>query len=194
MPSRDEMEIHRSRLLTMLTTLSYERREVTLASGRKSDFYIDCRQTTLNAEGAYLVGAVIYGMIAGMELDGVGGPTMGADPIATAVSLTSYMAKRPLPAFIIRKEPKSHGLGAWIEGKRNLKAGARVVIVEDVVTTGGSSIKAAKRAEEEGLEIVAIVAIVDRDEGGAEMIREAGYDFKAIFTKGDIVKEEQGRS
>ncbi len=119
---------------------------------------------------------------------------MGADPIATAVSLVSYMDKRPLPAFIIRKEPKSHGLGAWIEGKRNLYEAARVVIVEDVVTTGGSSIKAAKRAEEEGLEVVAIVAIVDRDEGGAETIREAGYDFMAIFTRGDIVKEEQRRS
>ena len=190
----EEREKLKARLLTILKELSCEKREVTLASGKQSDFYIDCRQTTLNPEGAHLVGQVIWDIVSGMELDGVGGPTMGADPIATAVSLASYRDGRPLPAFIIRKEPKTHGLGVWIEGKKNLKEGARVAIVEDVVTTGGSSIKAARKAEDEGMKVVAIVAIVDRDEGGAAKIDEAGYPFTALFKKGDITGEGGGRT
>ncbi len=186
MDSRNVRE-ERRRLLEIIKEKSYEKREVTLASGRKSDFYIDCRQTTLNPEGAYLVGRVIYDMIRGMDIDAVGGPTMGADPIATAISIVSYIEGRPLPAFIVRKEPKSHGLGLWLEGTKNVRNGGRVVIVEDVVTTGSSSIKAVKRVEEEGLVVKAIVAVVDREESGADNIVDAGYDFRSIFTKTDIV-------
>jgi orotate phosphoribosyltransferase len=112
---------------------------------------------------------------------------MGADPIATAVSVVSQIEGNPLPAFIVRKEPKKHGLGQWIEGKKNLASGANVAIVEDVVTTGGSSLQAVKRVEEEGLKVVAVFAMVDREEGGAEKIKGAGYEFKAIFTKRDVV-------
>jgi len=99
----------------------------------------------------------------------------------------SQIEGNPLPAFIVRKEPKKHGLGQWIEGKKNLAKGAKVAIVEDVVTTGGSSVQAVKRAEEEGLKVVAVFAVVDREEGGSEKIKQAGYEFKAIFTKKDIV-------
>lgn len=187
--SRSLIKTFRDRLLQIIREKSYEKKEVTLASGRKSDFYIDCRQTTLHPEGAYLVGKIFYDMIkkSGLRIEAVGGPTMGADPIATAISLISHLEGNPMPAFIVRKEPKKHGLGQWIEGKKNLENGANVAIVEDVVTTGGSSIQAVKRAEEEGLKVVAVFAVVDREEGGSEKIREAGYEFKAIFTKGDVV-------
>lgn len=178
----------KSSLLKIIQEKSYEKKDVILASGKKSDFYIDCRQTTLHPEGAYLVGRIFYEMIKdlGLKIDAVGGPTMGADPIATAVSIASYLENNPIPAFIIRKEPKKHGLGLWIEGKKNIKANANVVIVEDVVTTGSSSIQAAKRAEEEGLKVAAIFAMVDRLDGGREAIKSAGYRFEAIFTKDDI--------
>lgn len=177
----------RLRLLDIIRKRSYERQEVRLSSGKISDFYIDCRQTTLHPEGAYLVGRIIFEMIKELDVNGIGGLTMGADPIVTAVSVLSYIEGRPFPAFIIRKEQKTHGLGLWVEGKRNLEEGARVIIVEDVVTTGSSSIKAAKRAEDEGFKVLSVIAIVDREETGAEKIREAGYDFKAIFTKRDVV-------
>ncbi|MDP2681551.1 MAG: orotate phosphoribosyltransferase [Deltaproteobacteria bacterium] len=179
----------KSRLLQIIKEKSYEKKEVTLASGRKSDFYIDCRQTTLHPEGAYLVGKILYDMVKGLDsvVAAVGGPTMGADPIATAIAVVSWLEGDPLPAFIVRKEPKKHGFGQWIEGKKNLANGAKVAIVEDVVTTGGSSLLAVKMAEEEGLKVCAVFAIVDREEGGGEKIREAGYEFKAIFTKRDVV-------
>lgn len=184
-----ELDKLKFRLLKIIKEKSYEKKDVILASGRKSDFYIDCRQTTLHPEGAYLVGKIFYDMVKGLEskVEAVGGPTMGADPIATAVSIVSQIEGKPIPAFIVRKEPKKHGLGQWIEGRKNLAKSAKVVIVEDVVTTGGSSIQAVKRAEEEGLKVVAVFAVVDREEGGAEKIREAGYEFKAIFTKRDVV-------
>ncbi len=122
------------------------------------------------------------------EVDAVGGPTLGADPIAVAVSVESYRAGNPMPAFIIRKKPKGHGKKEWIEGKGNLNRGATVVILEDVVTTGGSVLKAAEKAKDEGFEVAAILAIVDREDGGAERIRNAGYRFKAIFSKSDIMR------
>ncbi len=176
-------------LLKIIKEKSYEKKDVVLASGKKSDFYIDCRQTTLHPDGAYLIGRIFYEMIKGLglKIDAIGGPTMGADPIATAISIVSHIENNPIPAFIIRKEPKKHGLGLWIEGKKNIKDNAEVVIVEDVVTTGTSSIQAAKRAEDEGFKVKAIFAMVDRLDGGSEAIEKAGYMFKAIFTKNDIV-------
>jgi len=181
--------MERDRLLEILKEKSYEKREVTLASGRKSDFYIDCKQTTLDAEGAYLTGKLMYEIIAGLDgnIEGAGGLTLGADPIATAVSIASFQAGKPLPAFIIRKEPKGHGTGQWLEGTKNLKKGANVVIVEDVVTTGGSSLKAVKRAEESGLSVSLILSLVDRCEGGRENIEKEGYKLLALFERAEIV-------
>ena len=112
---------------------------------------------------------------------------MGADPIATATSVVSYLEGKPIPAFIIRKEPKGHGTGAWLEGRKNFRVGARVVVVEDVVTTGGSSMKAVRRAEEEGLKVLGVVALVDREEGGRENIEREGLWLKAIFTKTELL-------
>ncbi len=178
----------RERLKQIILEKSYEKRKVVLSSGVESDFYFDGKQTTLHPEGSYLTGRLFFSAIRDVDqIDGVGGLTLGADPIATALSLTSFVEGRPMPAFIIRKEPKGHGTGAWLEGRKNLFDGARVVIVEDVVTSGGSSLKAIKRAEEEGMTVLGVVTLVDREEGGRENIEKAGYWLKSIFTKSDIL-------
>ncbi len=114
--------------------------------------------------------------------------TMGADPIATAVSLTSYLEGKPMAAFIIRKEAKKHGRGLWVEGIANLPEGTPVAIVEDVVTTGGSTIKAIERALEEGLSVAKVMALVDREEGGRENLQSRGYELESLFTRRDFVE------
>ncbi len=178
----------RERLKQIIRELSYERRKVVLASGRESDFYFDGKQTTLHAEGGLLVGKLFYEAIKDVEgVQAVGGITLGADPIATATSIAAWLVGKPLHAFIIRKEPKGHGTGQWLEGRKNLPQGTRVVIVEDVVTTGGSSMKAVRRAEEEGLKVLGIVALVDREEGGRENIEKEGFWLRSIFTKTDVL-------
>ncbi|MBU5637237.1 orotate phosphoribosyltransferase [Geomonas sp. Red69] len=178
----------KERLKKIIIELSYEKRNVTLASGRQSDFYFDGKQTTLHPEGGYLTGKLFFDAIKDVEgVEGVGGLTLGADPIATATSVVSFLEGKPVPGFIIRKEPKGHGTGAWLEGRKNLKPGAKVVIVEDVVTSGGSSLKAIKRAEEEGLVVLGVVTLVDREEGGRENIEAEGYWLKSIFTKAEIL-------
>ncbi|PLX98368.1 MAG: orotate phosphoribosyltransferase [Desulfuromonas sp.] len=176
-------------LKSIIRELSYEEREVTLASGRKSNFYFDGKQTTLHASGGLLVGQAFWEVIKELEgpIDGVGGLTMGADPIATATSIAAKLDGSDVHAFIIRKEPKGHGTGQWLEGRKNLPPGSRVVIVEDVTTTGGSSMKAVERAEQEGLEVIAIVTLVDREEGARDAIEGAGQVLKAVFTRTEVV-------
>lgn len=175
-------------LLSLLKELSYERKRVILACGRESDFYIDCRQTALHPQGAYLIGRVMYHLykVLGIKVAGVGGPTLGADPLITAFSITSYLAGDPVPAFIIRKEPKKHGTKELIEGKKNLRPDSPVLIVEDVLTTGASALKAAAVAREEGFNPVHIMVLVDREEGGRENIESAGFDLTAVFRRTDF--------
>jgi orotate phosphoribosyltransferase len=179
----------RARLLTLLTELSFERRKVTLSSGRESDFYIDCKKTMLTAEGHVLIGRLLLDAIRreSPEAKGAGGLTLGADPLASAVSLTSFLENTPLPAFIVRKEPKGHGTGQWMEGRTNLATGSPVAILEDVVTTGGSTLKAIERVELEGLKVVRAFALVDRLEGGREAIEEKGYALTTLFTRKDFM-------
>lgn len=179
----------RKKLWELLKEKAYRKGKVILTSGKESDFYIDCRPVTLHPEGGYLVGKLFYDLIrSGPEkIQGVGGLTMGADPIATAVSLISFMEGDAINAFIIRKEPKKHGRSLWIEGIDNLNEGSKVAIVEDVVTTGGSTIKAIEKATEERLKVVKVLAIVDRNEGGRENIKKYGYDLESLFTKEDFL-------
>lgn len=178
----------RDRLKQIILELSYEKRKVILASGRESDFYFDGKQTTLHAEGGYLTGRLFYEKVKLFDgVQAVGGITLGADPIATATSIAAWLDGNPLHAFIIRKEPKGHGTGQWLEGRKNLPPGTKVVIVEDVVTTGGSSMKAVRRAEEEGLVVLGIVALVDREEGGRENIEREGYRLESIFVRSELV-------
>lgn len=177
----------RQRLLAILKEKSYEKKKVILSSGRESDFYIDCKQATLTAEGAVLTGRLLFGMLekGGMP-EAVGGITLGADPIVTAISLTSALRNKPIPAFIIRKEPKKHGTAQWIEGTKNLAPGMRAAIVEDVVTTGGSTLKAIERAQGAGLVVTRVLCLVDRNEGGAAALAEKGYRLEPMFLKEDV--------
>ena len=178
----------RNRLLELLTQLAYEKRKVVLSSGRESDFYIDTKQATLSAEGHYLVGRLVLAEARALvsDLQGVGGLTMGADPIASAVSLTSFLAGQPVPAFYVRKEPKGHGTNQWVEGKKGLPASARVCVLEDVVTTGASTLKAVERVRSEGFRVLGVVALVDREEGGRGAVEGAGVALRVLFRRSDF--------
>ncbi len=177
------------RLKELLLRFSYQKRTVKLASGKMSDFYFDGKQTTLHAEGASLVGQLMFEAIQDHfpEARAVGGPTLGADPIATAVAVASQRGGAPLHAFIIRKEPKAHGTMSWIEGAAHLSPGMRVVLVEDVITTGGSILRACEHVRDASLVPVGVAVIVDREEGGREALEAAGLKVVSLFKKSDLI-------
>lgn len=181
----------RARLLELLKQLSYVEGEVVLASGKVSNFYVDCRQTSLHPEGAWLIGRIFDALIARMEPypHAVGGMTMGADPLVTATSVASFERGRPVTAFLIRKEPKGHGLKKWIEGRSDIPDGSRVVLLEDVVTTGGSTLKAIQACRDENLLVEDVFCLVDRLEGGAEAINAEGVRLTPLFTRRDFKTE-----
>lgn len=160
-----------------------------LVSGRMSNYYFNCKAVTLYPEGMYLIGNLIFDLIQDMNIKGIGGLTLGADPIAYAVAYTSYLKEKPIEAFVVRKTPKSHGTMQWIEG--HIKSGDRVVIVDDVITTGKSTIEAITRAKEAGLEIVKVIALIDRQEGGREAVEALGYKLDAIITREEVMKQYQ---
>jgi orotate phosphoribosyltransferase len=157
-----------------------------LVSGRMSNYYFNCKAVSLYPEGMYLIGNLIFDLIKDMDIKGIGGLTLGADPIAYAVAYTSYLKGKPIEAFVVRKTAKSHGLMKWIEG--NVKRGDRVVIVDDVITTGKSTIEAINRAREEGLEIVKVIVLIDRQEGGREAVETSGYKLDSIITKDEVME------
>jgi orotate phosphoribosyltransferase len=156
-----------------------------LTSGPMSRYYIDCKKVTLDPKGATLIGRLVFDRIKTLRPQGIGGLTLGADPIALAVAVTSHLEGQPIPAFIIRKEPKGHGSQTWIEG--NLSEGAAVVVVEDVVTTGRSTLKAIERLKAHGCKILKVLALVDRQEGGREAIEASGYSLESLFTVDDFL-------
>ena len=157
-----------------------------LTSGRTSNYYIDAKMTTLDPEGASVIARLILEEIKSLEVDAIGGFTLGADPMVSAVAALSADTERPLPAFIVRKEPKKHGERKMIEGP--FQKGWRVVIVDDVVTTGGSTLKACQAVEEEGGKVVLALALVDRLEGGRENLENKGYRFLSLLTREDLLK------
>jgi len=163
--------------------------EFTLSSGKRSSYYLDCRMTTLDPRGALLIGRVLLNRIRTqkIEADAIGGLTIGADPIATAAAVVSALEGQPLQAFIVRKETKAHGTQRLIEGFDG-KPGSRVIVVDDVCTTGDSILNAADRAEEAGYEVVAAFCVVDREEGGTELIAKR-YPFYALFTARELLKD-----
>ena len=157
-----------------------------LASGKMSNFYIDCRKVTHNAEGKYLIGNIIFNMLKDLPVEAIGGLTLGADPIAAAVAYTAFLNKKKINSFVIRKERKEHGLKKLVEG--DVQPGDRVVIVDDVITTGGSTIRAIEAAREEGLEVLQAVVLVDREEGGREEIVKYISSVEALFTKTELME------
>lgn len=183
----------RQRLRELLLQKSYRQGTFTLTSGATSDFYVDGKQTTLDAEGGYLCGRLLFELIRRhpQPISGVGGMTLGADPLVTAVSLVSYLEKDPIPAFIVRKEAKGHGTGNYIEGKNNLPPGSLVALVEDVVTTGGTLLKVIERVENQGFKVGMVATIVDRQEGGADTLAAHGYPLLAVFTREQLIGKEQ---
>ena len=157
-----------------------------LVSGRMSNYYFNCKAVTLHPEGMHLIGNLIYDMIRDSGARGIGGLTLGADPIADAVAYTSYLKGNPVEAFVVRKSAKSHGTMQWIEG--NVQKGDRVVIVDDVITTGKSTIEAINRAKEAGLDVVKVIALVDRQEGGRENIETLGFNVEPVVTREEVMK------
>jgi orotate phosphoribosyltransferase len=158
-----------------------------LASGKMSNYYIDCRKTTHSCEGKYLTGNIIFDMIKDLDVRAVGGLTMGADPVACAVSFAAFGNKKNIASFSIRKQRKEHGMGKTVEG--DVREGDRVVVVDDVITTGGSTIKAIEAARTEGLEVVKVIALVDREEGGREEILKHVSEVESVCTKSELMEE-----
>ena len=173
-------------LVALLREKSVKTGEFTLASGKKSDFYVDARQTTLHAVGAKLVAERILAMLHD-DVVAVGGLTMGADPVACSVAAHSTLIGRPVHAFLIRKEAKGHGMGHYCEGLANVPKGSRVAILEDTTTTGGSLLLACERAEAEGLVVAQCITVVDRQEGADARIAKAGYTLESLTDRTQLL-------
>ncbi|MCX5832679.1 MAG: orotate phosphoribosyltransferase [Deltaproteobacteria bacterium] len=178
----------KNRLAEIIMTKSFQYRDnppFTLASGRTSNYYFNCKPTTLDPEGMNLIGMIIFAMLADADVSAAGGLTLGADPIANALSLISYQRGKPIKSFIIRKDVKGHGTKSAVEG--DVRPGEKVAIIDDVITTGGSTLTAIERAREAGLIIERVVTLVDREEGGRENILRQVARVDAVFTRSDIM-------
>jgi orotate phosphoribosyltransferase len=177
----------KARLKELLEALSYEERPVVLASGASSNQYVDCKQTALHPEGALALGHHLYSVVNELETStgktalGVGGMSIGADPLATATSLAAFSQGRHLPAYLVRKEPKGHGTQEYLEGMKNIPVGSDVVLVEDVITTGGSTLRAAGYVRDAGLNPIGVAVIIDREVGGMKRLEEDGLNAIALF-------------
>jgi orotate phosphoribosyltransferase len=178
----------RQRLLDLLKTHAFARRRVILASGKESDFFIDCKDVVLSAEGHALVGSVLFDEMARFRpFAAVAGVELGGCPLASAVALTSYHRLSPIDAIYVRKDAKDHGSARLLEGSARLPPLSRVVLVEDVVTTGGSTLKAATKLQDAGHVVAGVLALVDRLEGGRQAIEAAGRPFAALYTRDDFI-------
>jgi orotate phosphoribosyltransferase len=181
-------------LLELLRARAFERKHVVLASGRESDFFIDCKQAVLTAEGHAFAGEAILDALPALDPHAALGPCiavagveLGGCPLASAVALTSYQRGAPLDAVYVRKDAKDHGSRRLLEGDGRLPAGARIALLEDVVTTGGSTLKAAVKLGAAGYVVAGVVALVDRLEGGREAIEAGGLTLVALFTRDDFI-------
>ena len=176
----------RGALVELLAARSARRGTFTLASGRTSDFYVDCRLTTMSPDGLILVGPLAYGLLAesGWTVDSVGGLTMGADPVSYAIAYASALLGTPLRCFAVRKEAKGHGMGRRIEG--SFQPGDRVVVIEDSMTTGGSALNAAAAIRQEGGTVIGAMTLVDREEGARDALAAEGIPLIAFTTAAEL--------
>lgn len=174
----------RQQLLDLFCKLAYQSGDFVLSSGQRSSYYINGKQVTLHPQGALAIGRILLSMLP-IDTQAVAGLTLGADPIVSAVSVVSAYENRPIPALIIRKEAKGHGTKAYIEGP-NLPEGAKVVVLEDVVTTGQSAMKAVERLRGAGYSVDQVISLVDREQGGAEFYQSVGLKFQAVFSIQEI--------
>jgi orotate phosphoribosyltransferase len=183
----------RAALRSLLLSKSVKTGTFTLASGKQSDLYVDCRVTTLDAHGALLVGRLLYQLYLSesarlnLQPAAVGGLTLGADPLSLSLAMTSALQnpEAPIQAFTVRKEPKGHGRGRRIEG--NFTPGTPVIVVDDVITTGDSTLKAIHAVEEEGGQVAFVLVLVDRQEGGRQNIESKGYPVASVFTRAELL-------
>lgn len=181
LPSEEERKIT---LAKLLLRLSYREGDFTLTSGRKSSYYFDCKPTALHPEGGVLIASFFMDMLGSdfHDVHAVAGMTLGADPLISATSLLSFFMDRPLPGIIVRKQSKGHGTNQFLEGTANLQPGANVVMLEDVVTTGGTLLTAIERVQNGGFHISGVLAVLDRQEGGRQNLADAGFGLQSIFT------------
>ncbi|MBW4608098.1 MAG: orotate phosphoribosyltransferase [Hassallia sp. WJT32-NPBG1] len=182
--STADVNILHQQLLDLFCRLAYQEGDFILSSGQASSYYINGKQVTLNAQGALAIGRILLSRLP-EDTQAVAGLTLGADPIVTAVSVVSAYENRPIPALIIRKEAKGHGTKAYIEGP-TLPENATVVVLEDVVTTGRSAMKAVERLRDAGYTVNLVISLIDRLQGGAEFYQSVGLKFQAVFTIEDI--------
>ena len=180
-------ETLRQTLLDLIVADAYVEGDFTLSSGAKSSYYINCKQVTLNAVGALALGRLLFERLP-KDISAVAGLTLGADPMVSAASIVSAYEDTPIPALIIRKKPKGHGTKAYIEGPA-LSEGAKVVVLEDVVTTGGSALTAVERLQAAGYEVTQILALVDREQGGNELYQSKGIKFEALFSIQEVQQQ-----
>jgi orotate phosphoribosyltransferase len=180
----DNLTTVRQFLLDLFCQLAYKEGDFVLSSGQRSTYYINGKQVTLHPLGAYSIGRLLLAQLP-LDTQAVAGLTLGADPIVTAVSVVSAYENRPLPALIIRKEAKGHGTMAYIEGP-TLPPGAKVVVLEDVVTTGQSALKAVERLQGAGYSVEQVIALVDRQQGGEQLYQDSGLKFEAVFSIVDL--------
>jgi orotate phosphoribosyltransferase len=190
--THDEMK---HRLAEIILERSFQYRDnppFTLASGGTSNYYFNCKPTTMDPEGMHLIGNILFDMLADADVSAAGGLTLGADPIANALSLISYQRMKPIKSFVVRKDAKNHGTKSGIEG--NIASGERVAIIDDVITTGGSTITAIEIAREAGLKIDRVIALVDREEGGRENIKKYVDRVDAVLTRSEMMNLYKGHS
>jgi orotate phosphoribosyltransferase len=185
---KNKIKRYKQRLLRLLKKKAYRRGRVVLSSGKVSNYYLDGRLVTLSPEGAYLAASLILELIKDKDVTAVGGPTLGADPIVGAVIGLAALKKRKLSGFIVRKDTKKHGMQRLIEGPA-LPQGSRVILVDDVVTTGSSLVAAKDALEKEGIIADCAIAIVDREEGAGQNLARAGCCLIPLFKKSDILRK-----